>query len=331
MDLTSPPRTQSYRVTERDQGSRLDLFLKERIPRMSREGIKEAIRTRVTVAGRERARPSTALRAGDEVIVTYPPGESAFLELAARGMGSSAVEPGLEVIHDDADILAVNKPGGMLVHATSSPRALSLLGLLRLRGHEGLHLVHRLDRETSGVVVLARRAVIASALADLFARREVSKVSLAVVFGEVKGDEGVIDLPLGKASGSAVHVKQAVLPEAGRRAETAFRVECRLAGFTLLRVFPRTGRRHQIRVHLASIGHPVVGDKLYAARESHHVRFIERGFDEAMRRDLIAERQLLHAASISFRHPGSGLPVTMEAPIPQDMAAFLSERSGPLG
>ena len=321
--MGSPPRPReiTYRVTGRDQGRRLDLFLKERIPRMSREGIKEAILTRVAIAGRRKARPSTPLRAGDEVIVTWPPEEDARAWEAAP-----SPSPGPVVIHEDLCLLVVDKPAGMLVHATSSSTRPSLLGVLRSQGHGELHLVHRLDRETSGVVVLARDAASARHLSGAFARGEVEKIYVAVVFGEVEESHGVIDLPLGGAAGSAIHIKQGVDEKAGRSSRTEFSVSERVPGFTVLELRPRTGRRHQLRVHSQAIGHPIVGDKLYAARESHHVRFIERGFDTRMREELLAERQLLHAARITLPHPSTGRRETFAAPLPADIEAFISSR-----
>ena len=317
MPSPEEPRRIVYRVTGRDEGARLDLFLKERIPRMSREGIKEAIRARVAVAGRERVRPSTALHAGNEVTVTYPEGEP-----------ETATGPAADLLHEDASLLVVNKPAGMLVHATGSSTSRSLLGALRAAGHEGLHLVHRLDKETSGAVVLARSVEGARILSRAFARGEVEKTYVAIVFGVVERDEGVVELPLGPAARSAVHVKQGIDRERGRPARTEYRVTERLDGFTCLTLRPRTGRRHQIRVHLQAIGHPVVGDKLYGAAESHHLRYIERGFDERMRRELLAERQLLHAAEIALRHPGDGRAVRFEAPLPEDMRDFILRSGG---
>jgi len=317
MPSPEPRRILVYRVTGRDEGSRLDLFLKERIPRMSREGIKEAIGARVAVAGRPRARPSTLLHAGDEVAVTYPKGEP-----------ETADGPAPDLLHEDEALVVVNKPAGMLVHATSASSSLSLLGALRAAGREGLHLVHRLDRETSGAVVLAKTSAAAAVLSRAFARGEVEKTYVAIVFGVVEEEEGVVDLPLGRAERSAVHIKQGVDRERGRPARTEFRVTRRLGGFTCLTLRPRSGRRHQIRVHLQAIGHPVVGDKLYAAGEAHHLRHLERGFDERMRRELLAERHLLHASAIALRHPVDGRKVTFEAPLPGDMREFLLRSGG---
>ncbi len=320
--MTAPreTRTVSYRVGDRDAGSRLDRFLKERIPRMSRERIKEAIRTRVRVLGRPGAGPATLLRPGDEVVVDYP-GPPAGVPLAGA-------VPEVPILHVDEDLLVVDKPGNLLVHATTSSRAPALLDALEASGHEGLHLVHRLDRETSGVVVLARSGRAAQALSSQFASGAVEKVYLAVVFGVVGRGEEVIDLPLGREGRSAVHIKQGVDRRAGRRAVTAFRVIDRFGGFSLLEVRPRTGRRHQIRVHLGAIGHPVVGDKLYGARETHHLRYPVVGFDDRMRRDLITERHLLHASAIRLEHPCDGRPVLFRAPLPPDMAGFIASRGG---
>jgi len=313
------PRRIIYRVSERDQGARLDVFLKERIPRMSREGIKKAILARVAVSGRPVARPSTALRAGDEVLVTYPGRPAPGPDLPHRISREPAI------LHADDDLLVVDKPAGLLVHATASSRGATLLDAPALSGHGPLQLVHRLDRETSGVVVLGRTAEAGRALARSFASGEVEKTYLALVFGTVERDAGTIDLPVGRASGSAVHVKQGVDAAAGRPASTEYRVVERLAGFTFLALRPRTGRRHQIRVHLQSIGHPVVGDKLYGASEAHHLRFRKSGFDERMRKDLMADRHLLHAAAITLPHPRDGRRVTFESPLPRDMSAFLDE------
>jgi len=308
-------------VTSRDRGRRLDHFLMERIPRMSRERIKEAIRTRVEVAGRTTARPSTQLAAGDEVIVTWPETEPS----AAFAPGES---PGVPILHSDAALLVVDKPAGLLAHGTSSSKGATLLGALALQGESGLHLVHRLDRETSGVVALGKTREAGRNLSEAFASGRAVKTYVAVVFGEVRDEEGEIDLPLGAARGSAVHIKQGIDPIAGKPARTRYRVLERIPGFTLLELRPRTGRRHQLRVHLQAAGHSIVGDKLYGTRESHHPRFITSGFDAKMRRELLAERQLLHALRLEIPHPIDGRPIAFEAPLPADIEAFL-RRPGP--
>jgi len=308
---TAPAREVTYRVGSRDRGARLDLFLKERIPKMSREGIKEAIRRRVVVRGRGAARPSTLLREGDEVVVAYP-AEETF---------RPGELPAIDILHEDAFLLAVSKPAGLRVHATVSSRGPSLLAALAAQEpiasrREDLRLVHRLDRETSGVVVLARTREAARSLSGALASGEVEKVYTAVVFGEPRRDEGVVDLPLGSARSSAVHIKQGIDRDAGRPARSEYRIVERLRGFAVVEVRPRTGRRHQIRVHMQAIGHPVVGDKLYAARESHHLRFLTSGLDDRMMEELKAERQLLHAGRIDLPHPDGSGRLRVDAPLP---------------
>ena len=311
-------RQVTYRAGEGDAGKRLDLFLKEKIPRMSREGVKEAIRTRVSLRGRRRAKPSLELKPGDEVLIFRPavddgissPGDETLLDPAS-------------ILHLDESMVAVNKPGGLLVHGTTSATGPSLLGLLGRLVPGPLHLAHRLDRETSGVVILGRTPEAARILSSAFAGRRVAKTYTAVVFGTVGTARGIIDLPLGRDGSSAVHIKQAVDMEKGQEALTRFDVSELLEGFTVLDVTPRTGRRHQIRVHLKALGHPVVGDKLYGSRESHHLRFISGGFDDLMRRELLTERHLLHAACLELDHPGSGEVMRLEAPLPGDMVSFI--------
>lgn len=283
---------------------------------MSRARIQEAIRTRVEIAGRI-VRPATELSEGDEVIVTWP----------APAAPSGAVPP-IAVLHEDPDLLVVDKPAGLLAHATASSKGFTLLGALEAVGRTGLGLVHRLDRETSGVLVLGRTPEAARALSKAFAAGRARKTYLAVVFGRLGRDEGLIDLPLGAARGSAIHIKQGVDRESGRPARTRFRVRERLDGFTFLELRPETGRRHQIRVHLREAGHPVVGDKLYGPREAHHLRFLAGGLDERMRRELLADRQLLHAWRLEIPHPRGGI-CAFEAPVPADMLEFIESRRRP--
>lgn len=231
--------------------------------------------------------------------------------------------PPIPVIHADENLLVVDKPAGLRVHATSAFAGPNLLDALRAQDFEEIHLVHRLDRETSGITALPRNLDVARDLSAAFAAGLVGKTYVAVVFGEVQEESGRIDRPLGPDGNSPVHIKQGVDMEKGKAALTEYRVIRRLPGFTFLRLRPRTGRRHQIRVHLAELGHPIVGDKLYGVRETHHLRYPVTGFDEKMRRDLLTERQLLHAARLEIPDPVVGSAAVFEAPLPEDMARFL--------
>ncbi len=303
-----------YVVGDRDPSIRLDLFLKARIPKLSRRRIQDAIRTRVLVPGHTSPKPATLLRQGDTVVVepAAPPPEE---------------EPDIRVpvLYQDDELLVIDKPAGLLAHPSNHVKKGSLTYVLSRQIDGPIHLVHRLDRETSGVMVIARSAAVARELSRQVGRERVGmrKSYLAIVFGELKIGEGCIDLPIGKAERSAVYVKRGVNEEQGRASRTLFRLESRGGGFSLVRAWLHTGRRHQIRVHLAAIGHPVVGDKLYGPAESHYLRFIKGGFDERMQRELLTERQMLHASELTFRHP-RGHEMGFEAPVPPDMRAFRS-------
>ncbi len=310
--------TAVYIVGDRDPGIRLDLFLKERIPRLSRRRIQDAIRERVEAPGHGRPRPATMLRPGDTVIVR---------RLAAPDEMEPAIH--LPLIHVDDHLVVLDKPAGVLSHPSRRVTRLCVTHLLARQVEGPLHLAHRLDRETSGVMAVARSSEAARAVSRQLSREAEAaiKTYVAAVFGEMPDDRGEIHLPLGRAARSAVYVKRGV-DETGRPALTRYEVLSRGQGFTLARLRLMTGRRHQIRVHLAAIGHPVVGDKLYGRTEAHYLRYIQRGFDERMRRDLLTERQMLHAARLEIRHPGSGDRVRFDAPLPADLRAFVAEAMG---
>jgi 23S rRNA pseudouridine1911/1915/1917 synthase len=215
------------------------------------------------------------------------------------------MDPLLTVIYEDADLLVVNKPAGLVCHPTKGDDRSSLISRLRLHaaGPPAPRLVNRLDRETSGVVVAARTAAAAGELGKLWESRAVEKSYRAIVHGHVRGDQGRISAPLGRDIASEVAIKDCVRPD-GAPAETAFVVERRFerAGrpFTLLRLRPQTGRKHQLRIHLAHLGHPIVGDKLYGGDEQIYLAFVRGELSEARRAALLLPHQALHAAEVRF-------------------------------
>jgi 23S rRNA pseudouridine1911/1915/1917 synthase len=301
----SEPQTQ-FTVGSRDGGKRLDLFLKERIPGLSRARLQEAIRTRITLSWEAAVRPATPVRPGGTVEVGWVPLPEEPL----------AIE--LPVLVRGEGWLAVDKPSGIPVHPVNRVRENSLIRMLRRQeGEEGLRLVHRLDRETTGVLLIAGGPDTARALSLAFERGRVAKEYLALVAGEIAGEEGTIDLPIGEASGRRVYVRREA--GSGQPARTRWRVERRLPGRTVLRLFPETGRRHQLRVHLAAIGHPILGDILYGRPDRDYLDMVT-GVRDARREEGGPTRQLLHCARLGFADPVTSQARVVVAPLPPDFA-----------
>ncbi len=299
----------TFEATPGDHMDRLDVFLVRKFPGYSRSNLARQIKEgRVAVNGRtgKKIRPGLRIENGDVVQVA----------LGQRTEPYARPEPiPLRILHEDAWLLLIDKPPGLTVHPGAGESGGTLANALayhfgqlsRVQGPLRPGIVHRLDKDTSGVILVAKDDQTHHALATQFRERTVKKEYLAVVKGIVELDADLISAPLGPDRRHPTMM--AVRLDIGRASETYYEVHERLRGATWVRCFPRTGRTHQIRVHMASIRHPIISDHVY------------RGILRALRP--ICPRQALHARRITFRHPHSGEMLTVEYPVPDDIHALI--------
>ena len=301
---------QQVELSVTEAAGRLDKFLAEQIAGLSRSAAQRLIDLgRVSVNG-EAVKASYKVRAGDQVTATLP-------EQEPTGLIAEAIP--LIIVYEDEQLLVVDKPAGMVVHpapghpgGTLVNALLAYLPDMEITGDDRPGIVHRLDRDTSGLILVAKNERSRRALQRQFKERQVRKAYLALLSGHVQPAWGRIEAAIGRDPQH--RQRMAVLP-GGREAMTEYHVLELFAhqvgpaagDFTLATVEPQTGRTHQIRVHLASIGHPVVGDTVYGPR----------------RPRLPVARQFLHAARIGFRHPATGQRMDLEAPLPDDLSQIL--------
>jgi 23S rRNA pseudouridine1911/1915/1917 synthase len=285
-----------------DRGKRLDQFLRERLPEYSRARLQEWIeRGRVLVNG-SREKRSFLLKGAERIEVE--PADPVPLRATAEDIP-------LDVLYEDSDVIAINKQAGMVVHSGAGQHSGTLVNAVlhrfgKLSGVGGElrpGIVHRLDRFTSGVILIARNDAAHRHLAEQFASRQVEKIYLALVHGRFEKEQGSITTPI--ARDPVRRIRMTARLARGRAASTSFQVLKRLDKFTFLEVKIGTGRTHQIRVHLASIGHPVVGDKLYGAPAGALARYF------------------LHARQITFTSPSMGKRIVVAASLPADLENYL--------
>lgn len=307
-----------FTVMPSEAGKRLDVVLSSQLQDCSRSYAAQLIQDAVVQVNQRPCKPSYRVRAGDAIAGTLPAPEPVDI----------APEPiDLHILYEDAALLIINKPPGLVVHPAPGHWSGTLVNALlhhcddlaAFRGAIRPGIVHRLDKDTSGVLVIAKTPAAHVHLAGQFKARSVRKTYLAIVKGEVKSPGGEIRLPIGRHP--TARKKMSTIAPKARTAETHYRVREVLHGATLLELDLKTGRTHQIRVHCAAIHHPVLGDDVYGGRH-YAVVAAPRGASSPL--TVKAERQMLHAWRLGFHHPVDGRWLTCEAEMPEDMQAVLA-------
>lgn len=292
------------RVTKDQAGSRLDRYLSIQVPRFSRSRLQNLIRENFVTLNDKKPRPRDLVRSGDVVRVHEPP---------IRKIAAAPEKISLDVLFEDVDLVVVNKPAGLVVHPGAGHQEHTLVNALLhhcknlsgIGGKERPGIVHRLDKETSGCLVVAKNDAAHQNLSEQFAARTVEKIYLALVAGTPRKPVGIIDAAIAR---HPVHRKRmAVARIRGRSAKTEYRVLKSGGGISLVECVLHSGRTHQIRVHFQHIGHPVLGDKVYAAKSA-------KDFS----------RQMLHAWKLGFHHPRTGDWKRFTASRPADFEAALA-------
>jgi 23S rRNA pseudouridine1911/1915/1917 synthase len=299
-------------VTAGETPKRLDIFLANRDPALSRAAIQRLIETGHIRVNRLRAKPSQKIRPGDQITLDVP--RPTPLELRPEPIP-------LEILYEDECVLVLNKPAGLVVHPAPGHWSGTLVNALlyhfatcggapsTIGGKERPGLVHRLDKETSGVMVIAKTDQAHRSLAKQFKEHSITRVYEALVWGSVKRPKGVIELAIGRDSKE--RKKFSARTTRPKQSATEYQVVHRLDKVaTWVRLYPRTGRTHQLRVHLASIHHPVLGDPTYGGRKV-------KEFD-----GLVVPRVMLHAGTLGFTHPVTAKCMEFSAPLPADMQLF---------
>jgi 23S rRNA pseudouridine1911/1915/1917 synthase len=303
-------------VTKREEGRRLDRFLSETNLNLSRSQAKNLIEKHLILLNQKPTKPSVHVKTGDIVSGTLPEPRPLFLE----------PEPlPLTILYEDPSIIVIDKPPGMVVHpAYGNPSGTLVNALLYhckdLGGINGVlrpGIVHRLDKDTSGVMVVAKDDEAFHHLTKQFKTRTVKKTYWAIVYGRFSQDEGLIDSAIGRHPSE--RERMSTRTKRGRTAITLWKKVEEFDSSTLLEIFPQTGRTHQIRVHLSSVGHPILGDPLYGRKGrpgAIHDPVLREGVERM-------NRQALHAQQLEFTHPRTGERVQFVSPIPKDMTEVL--------
>ena len=293
-------------VTKEHEGERIDAFVSNVCENISRSLAQTLIKEEKILLEGKPVKVSTKIHENQEIEVPIETEKEINETLVAEDIP-------IDILYEDEDILVINKPKNMVVHPAVGNKTGTLvnaiLGKTKLSDYNGEFrpgIVHRLDKDTTGVLVVAKNNMAHQNIAEQIQNRETKKIYIALVRGLIKEDDGVIDLPIGRHPTD--RKKMAVVKD-GKQAITHFKVLKRLEGFTLLEIELKTGRTHQIRVHMAHIGHPVVGDTVYSSGKN----------------PFGVTSQMLHAYKLGFKHPKTGEWVEFKAPLPEELRKIMSE------
>ena len=311
--MASESQTYYYAVTQREVGMRVDVFLAREHPGYSRSFIRKLIDSGQAFLNGAPVKGNHRVKRGEQYELTFPPPEEGVLR---------PENIPLEILYEDGEILVINKAEGIAVHPAEGTKGPTLVNALlhhcdtlsEVGGEAKRGIVHRLDRDTTGAMVIAKTDDAHLALAEQFRRRTVKKIYVALCWGNIPQDECIVELPIGR---HPVKRQMMTIQFDGRPSKTRVRVLERLPGTTLAEARIFTGRTHQIRVHLSHLGFPIVGDAMYG-RWRH-----DPPLPQGDRIHKLVKSQLLHARRLGFHHPGTGEWVEFEAPLPKTFQTVL--------
>lgn len=303
----------SFQVEPSEAGQRIDRYLSEKLPDLTRSYLQKLIGEGFVLQKGKPVKNGTKTLAGEQIEVTVPEAEEPKI---------LPEDIPLDILYEDADVILVNKPKDMVVHPAAGHYSGTLVNALMYHCRDGLSgingvlrpgIVHRIDKDTTGVLVVCKNDKAHNALAEQLKEHTITRRYRAIVCGNLKEDEGTVDAPLGRHPQD--RKKMAIVRQGGRRAVTHYRVLERFGSYTYIECRLETGRTHQIRVHMASLGHPLLGDEVYGRTKS----------------PFHLEGQTLHAMVLGFQHPTTGEYVEFEAPLPayfEELLQKLRKQSG---
>ena len=297
------------------KGRRVDLYLSQHFPFLSRAGWQARLEDGEVLVNTSAVRSSYKLKIGDLLTMYHP------------HVDEPEVDGGIRVLYEEAGVMVVFKPGNLPMHENGPYRKNTLANILAQKVGKEWAAVHRLDRETSGVVLCGATAELRGELAEDLAKRRVLKEYLAIAKGSAKERSWIVDADLGDLKDSAIRIKKWVVPH-GLSERTDFQVLESTDSHKLLRALPKTGRTNQIRIHAAYSGLPIVGDKLYHSDEQVFLDYFEHGNCASVQERVGFHRLCLHATSLTFRHPKLNAERYVESPLPQDLSDLWSRLVG---